>query len=114
MDHGARFPSCNECDVDRVGSVTFHSQFFKPIFFASRLVCSFCEAMPGSLSVASTAVSLAKVAVVDPAEVGRSAVYSRYNNDPMMLPCVTPALIAKSYVLSLNFYEELSTMQIGF
>jgi hypothetical protein len=31
----------------------------------ARLVCSFCEAMAGSLSVASTAVSMAKAAVVD-------------------------------------------------
>jgi hypothetical protein len=38
--------------------------------------------MAGSLSVATTAVSSAKFAVVDSAEVGRSAVYSRYNNGP--------------------------------
>jgi hypothetical protein len=36
--------------------------------------------MVGSLSIASTAVSSAKVAVVDSSEVGRSAVYRRYNN----------------------------------
>jgi hypothetical protein len=41
--------------------------------------------MAGSLSVATTAVSSAKVAVVDSGEVGRSAVYSRYN-DPRTLP----------------------------
>jgi hypothetical protein len=35
--------------------------------------------MAGSLSVATTAVSSAKVAVVDSGEIGRSAVYSRYN-----------------------------------
>jgi hypothetical protein len=34
----------------------------------------------------TTAVSLAKVAVVDPSEFGRSAVYSRYNNGPRTLP----------------------------
>jgi hypothetical protein len=50
------------------------------------LVCSFFEAMAGSLSVASTAVSLANVAVVDSGEVGRSAVYSRYNNRPGVCP----------------------------
>jgi hypothetical protein len=33
-----------------------------------------------SLPVASTAVSLAKVAVVDSGDVGRSTVCSRYNN----------------------------------
>jgi hypothetical protein len=35
--------------------------------------------------VGSTAVS-SKVAVVDCGEVGRSAVYSRYNNGPRTLP----------------------------
>jgi hypothetical protein len=49
---------------------------------ASRLVCSFCETMAGSLSVVSIAVSSAKVAVIDSYEVGRSAVYIRYNNCP--------------------------------
>jgi hypothetical protein len=39
--------------------------------------------MAGSLSMATTAVSSGKVAVVDSGEVGRSAVYSRYNNGPM-------------------------------
>jgi hypothetical protein len=47
--------------------------------------------MTGSLSVASTAVSSAKVAVVDSGDVGRSAVYSRYNNDTRTLPWDTPA-----------------------
>jgi hypothetical protein len=42
--------------------------------------------------VASTAVSSAKVAVVDSGEVGRSAVYSRYNNGHRTLPWGTPAL----------------------
>jgi hypothetical protein len=41
-------------------------------------VCSVCEAM--AVAVATTAVSSAKFAVVDSGEVGRSAVYSRYNN----------------------------------
>jgi hypothetical protein len=38
--------------------------------------------MAGTLSVANTAVSSLKVNVVDFGEVGRSAVYIRYNNDP--------------------------------
>jgi hypothetical protein len=42
--------------------------------------------MVGSLFVASTAVSSANVAVVDSGEVGRSAVYNRYNNGPRTLP----------------------------
>jgi hypothetical protein len=41
--------------------------------------------MDGSLSVASTAVSLVKVVVADSGEVGRSAAYNKYNNGPMML-----------------------------
>jgi hypothetical protein len=36
--------------------------------------------MVGSLSAASTAVSLAKVAMIDSGEVGISAVNCRYNN----------------------------------
>jgi hypothetical protein len=39
--------------------------FLNQFWIASRLVCSFCEAMAGSLSVDSTAVSSAKFAVVD-------------------------------------------------
>jgi hypothetical protein len=38
--------------------------------------------MAGSLSMATTAASSAKVAVVDSGEDGRSAVYSRYNSGP--------------------------------
>jgi hypothetical protein len=38
-----------------------------------------------SLSVASTAVSSENFAVVDSREVGRFAVYSRYNNGPKTL-----------------------------
>jgi hypothetical protein len=36
--------------------------------------------------MATTAVSSAKVAVVDSGEDGRSAVYSKYNNGPSTLP----------------------------
>jgi hypothetical protein len=50
----------------RLGSVSFYSPSFKTQFrIAARLVCSFCEAMVVSLSVASTAGSSAKVAMVD-------------------------------------------------
>jgi hypothetical protein len=90
MDGGALFSSRGECDVDRLGSVGFHSPFLNQFWIASRLVCSLCEAMAGSLSMATTAVSAAKVAVVDSGEVGRSAVYSRYNNSPRTLPWVRP------------------------
>jgi hypothetical protein len=40
----------------------------------------------GLLSVATTAVSSAKVAVMEPGEVGRSAVYSTYIKGPRTLP----------------------------
>jgi hypothetical protein len=73
---------------------------------ASRLVCSFCEAIAGSLSMATTAVSSAKVAVVDSDEVGRSAVCSRYNNVPRTLPWGKPALTKEnsaSYPLQPDF-----------
>jgi hypothetical protein len=56
--------------------------------------------MAGSLFVASTAVSSAKVAVVNSGEIGRSAVYNRYNNDPRTLPWGTPALTEDSSVYS--------------
>jgi hypothetical protein len=48
--------------------------------------------MAGSLSVATTAVSSAEVAVKESGEVGRSAVYSRYIKGPRTLPSGTPAL----------------------
>jgi hypothetical protein len=69
--------SCGECDVDRLGSLEFYFLIFKSV-----LDCSSCEAMAGSLFVATTAVLPAKVAVIYSGEVGRSAVYSRYNNGP--------------------------------
>lgn len=60
--------------------------------------------MTGSLSEASTAISLAKVAVVVSGVIGRSAVYSRYtsNKGPRTLPWVTPALIGESSVYSVS------------
>jgi hypothetical protein len=76
------FSSYGECDVDRVGSITFHSPFLNQYWIAARLICSFCEAMAGSLSV----VFSAWVPVVDSGEVARSAAYCRYNNGPRTLP----------------------------
>jgi hypothetical protein len=58
--------------------------------------------MAGSLSMVMSAVSSANVAVVDPGEVGRSAVYSRYNNGPRTLPSGTPALTDDSSVYSVS------------
>jgi hypothetical protein len=74
---GASFSSFSECDVNRLGTVSFHPPFLNQVWIASRLVCNLCEAMAGSLSMATTAVLSAKVAVVDSCEVGRSAVYSK-------------------------------------
>jgi hypothetical protein len=59
-----------------------------------------CDGMAGSLSVASTTVSSAKVAAVDSGEDGRYAVYSRYNNCSRPLPWGTPALTGESLVYS--------------
>jgi hypothetical protein len=86
----ARFSLCGERDMDQLGFISFISPFLNQFWISARLVCTFCEAMAGSLSVASTAVSLAKVAVVDSGEVGRSAVYIRYNNGPRTMPWVCP------------------------
>jgi hypothetical protein len=55
--------------MDRLGSIGFHSSFLNQFLIASRLVCNLCEAMAGSLSMATTAVSSTKVAVVDSGEV---------------------------------------------
>jgi hypothetical protein len=68
-------------------SLAFILHFLNQFWTASRLVCSFCEAMVGPLpATTATAVSSAKVAVVDSGELGRSTVYSRYNNGPRTLP----------------------------
>jgi hypothetical protein len=58
-------------DLDPLAFI-FH--FFNEFWIARRSVCSFCEAMAGSLSMDTTVISMAKVAVVDLGEVGRSAV----------------------------------------
>jgi hypothetical protein len=79
--------------------VSFYSSFLKPV-----LDCSFCESMAGSLSVASTAVSSAKAAVVDSGEVGRSAVYSRYNNGPRTLCCGKHTLTGESSEYSVSTF----------
>jgi hypothetical protein len=62
--------------------------------------------MAGSLSMVTTAASSAKVAVVDSSEVGRSAVYSRYNNGPRTLPWGTPALTEDSSVYSVSTFTR--------
>jgi hypothetical protein len=62
--------------------------------------------MAGSLSMATTAVSSTKVAVVDSGEVGRSAVYRRYNNGPRTLPWSKPPLTEESSVYSVSTFTR--------
>jgi hypothetical protein len=78
------------------------SIFLNQSWIASRSVYNFCEAMAGSLSTATTAVSSSKVDVVDSGEVGRSAVYSRYKNLHGTLPWGTPTLTDDSSVYSVS------------
>jgi hypothetical protein len=79
------------------------------------LVCSFCEARPGSLSVANIAPSPENVAVEGSVDVGRSAMYSRHIRGLRTLPWGTPALTwGELCVLSFNIQEKMSAMQIGF
>jgi hypothetical protein len=87
-------------------SFAFILHFLNQFWIASRSICSFCEAMTGSLSMVTTAVSSAKVAVLDSGEVGRSAVYSRYNNSPRTLPWGTPALTDDSSVYSISTFTR--------
>jgi hypothetical protein len=78
----------------------FILHFLNQFWIASRLVCSLCEAMDGSLSVATTAVSSAKIAVVDSGEVGR------YNSVPRTLPCDTHTLTEDSTVYSVSAFTS--------
>jgi hypothetical protein len=57
--------------------LAFILHFASQLCIASKLVCSLFEAMAGSLSVAITAVSYAKVADIISCEIGRSAANSR-------------------------------------
>jgi hypothetical protein len=88
----------NEYCVKLLVSVTFQSSFLNQFWIASRLICSFCEGMAGSFSMAAAAVTSAKVAVVDSGEVCMSEVYSRYNNGPRTLLWCTSALTLESSV----------------
>jgi hypothetical protein len=60
--------------------LAFILHFFNHFSIVLRLVCSFCEAMARSLSVSSP-----NVAAADFSDVGRSAVYSSYSNDPQTM-----------------------------
>jgi hypothetical protein len=58
--------------------------------------------MAGLLSVATTAVLSAKVAVVDSDEGGRSVVYRRYSSGLRTLPWGMPAFTEESSVYSFS------------
>jgi hypothetical protein len=60
-------------------SLAYILHFFNNFWTASRLVCSLCEAMPGSLAVANTVVESANVAVVDSIDFGGFEVSSNYS-----------------------------------
>jgi hypothetical protein len=92
--------------------LTFILHSLNQFWIASSFVCSLCEAMAASLSMASTAVSSAKIAVIDSSKVDRSAVYNRYNNGRRTLPWGMPALTEHTCVLSFNHYKEVSAMEI--
>jgi hypothetical protein len=81
-------------------SLAFILHLLNNFCIALRSVCSFCEAIPGPLSVANTAVSSANCAVVDSIEVARSVVYSRYNSGPKTLPWGTLALTEENFMYS--------------
>jgi hypothetical protein len=61
VNRGTRPSSRGECDVFDLDPQLFILHFASQLCIASKLVCSLLEAMAGSLSVAITAVSSAKV-----------------------------------------------------
>jgi hypothetical protein len=82
---------------------------FSQDWILRREAWSFWEAVAGSQSVAMTAVSSAKVVVMESGEVGRSAVYRRYSKGPRKLPWGTPALTrVKVCEFSVDLYHELA------
>jgi hypothetical protein len=93
--------------------LAFIIHFLNRFWIASRLACSLCDAMSGSLSVASTAVLSAKFAVIDSCEVGRSAMYNRYNNCHRNLFWCTSALTIESSRYSVSNFTR-NSMQIEF
>jgi hypothetical protein len=89
MDQGTRFSLCGESGVDQLGSISLYSPFVNQFWIVARLVCSFFEAVSGSLSVANITILSAEVAVVDSGE-------------------------GELCVLSFSFCAEMSAVQIGF
>jgi hypothetical protein len=62
--------------------------------------------MAGSLSVASTAVSSTKFAVINSGDFDRSTVHSSYNNGSEVLPWGTCALTKDSSVYSVSTFTR--------
>jgi hypothetical protein len=83
-------------------SLAFFLNILSHFWIASSFVYSLHDVMVGSLLVATTAVSSAKVSVVISCEDGRPAVYSRYGNGLRTLPWGMPAFAGKSYVCPLS------------
>jgi hypothetical protein len=105
MDRRARF-SCvvnvTWIDLAPLASIL---PFLNRFWIASKLVCCFCEAMAGSLSVATTAVSSVNVAFVDSDNVETSAAYSSYNNGPRTLALGYARIVWGEFcVLSFKLY----------
>jgi hypothetical protein len=95
--------------------LAFIFHFASQLCIANKLVCSLPEVMAGSLSVAITAVSSAKVADVVSGEIGRSAVNSRESNGPRTLPWGTPAITGESSVYSSSILmKKCLFLQVGF
>jgi hypothetical protein len=88
-DRWGRFASCNERHMDRFSFVSFNSPSFLPGFSCEEGGLEFLGSS-GRITVPTTSVSSAKVAVMEPGEVGRSAVYSKYSKGPRTLPGVRP------------------------
>jgi hypothetical protein len=86
--------------------LAFILHFLNQFLIANRLVCNLCELMARSLSMAGTAISSVKVAVIDSGEFGRSAVFSRYNSDAGTLPLDMAALTEESSVYSVSTFKR--------
>jgi hypothetical protein len=103
-DWQSDFSSFGECDMDRLGFVSFLSSNSLTIF-VFRLGW-FAVSVKQCLSKVNTAASAANFAVVDSVEVGRSAVHIRYNSGPRTLTWGTPALTEENSVFCSNFTRK--------
>jgi hypothetical protein len=91
-------------------SSAFILQLFNNFYNASEFVCSICEAMPGSLSVASTAASSTNVAVVDSVDVCRSVLHiSGVTTAPGHWPGVHPLWLRRVLVRNMKTQKVLFT-----